>query len=421
MAKKKEPKLEHAPTKKQLSHWQKQARRQRLIGIIGAVTIVAALAVMISGWYFKQYVPVDKPMRETVLEVNGQKFSMAYYIDAIDYMLGDYASDYVSYYLDYVENSIEQIALIKAESAAMGVTVTEADIDQYIKENAIGSDNQATRDIIQGQLLIQRLQSDYFEPQVPASGEYREVLAMFLESQSQLEDIKAQIDAGADFGELAAEYSLENTTQSGEGSLGSHPNGIFDYLTGTTGFDDAIFSQPIGTWGTFADSETSKQVGYWLVKVTERNEDNTEVSVSAMLLSSMEEAQSVKSRLDAGEDFDTLAEEFSQIWSETDGADLGAIASTTTAAYKSYIFDETTAIGAVSDPIKDTASATDGGYWLFKVLNSEVKDISSDDKDDFINKAYNKWIADLQESNADNIHNSLDDAKKLFATNYFKS
>ncbi len=421
MAKNKEPKPEHAPTKKQLSHWQKQARRQRIIGVVGLVTIIAALAVIISGWYFKQYQPIDKPMKETVLEVNGQKYSMAYYIDAIDYMLGDYASSYASYYLDYVENSIEQIALIKTESAKMGFTVTENDIDQYMEENSIESDNQATRDIIQGQLLIQKLESDYFEPLVPVSAEYREVIAMFLESQSQLNDIKARIDAGADFGELAAEYSLESTTKGSNGSLGSHPSGIFDYTVGTSGLDDAIFSQQIGAWGTFADSETSKQMGYWLVKVTERNDDNSEVHVAAILLSSLEEAQSVKSRLDAGEDFDTLAQEFSQSWSETDGADLGAIVSTTTAAYKSYIFDETTAIGTVSDPIKDTASATDGGYWLFKVLNSEVKDISSEDREDFVSKAFNKWIEGLQESNADNIHVYLDEAQRAFAVDYFSS
>ncbi len=258
------------PTKKQLSQWQKQALRQRLIGIIGAVTIVAALAVMISGWYFKQYVPVDKPMKETVLEVNGQKYSMSYYIDAMDYMLGDYASSYASYYIDYVRNSIEEIALIKAGSPDLGITVTNDDVDQYIKENSITNVNQATRDIIQGQLLIQKLESDHFEPQVPLTAEYREVLAMFLESQSQLEDIRAQIDAGADFGDMAAEYSLNSATKSDSGSLGSHPSGTFDYTLGTDGFDNIIFSQAIGKWGTFADSETSKQLGYWLVKVTER-------------------------------------------------------------------------------------------------------------------------------------------------------
>ncbi len=421
MAKNKENKSEHAPTKKQLSQWQKQALRQRMIGIIGAVTIVAALAVMISGWYFKQYVPVDKPMKETVLEVSGQKYNVAYYVDAIDYMLGDYASDYASYYLDYVVNSIEQIALIKAESANMGVTVTEADVEQYMKENAIENDNQATRDIIQGQLLIQKLESDHFEPQVPLTAEYREVLAMFLESQSQLEDIKAQIDAGADFGDMAAEYSLESTTQGSDGSLGSHPSGIFDYTLGTEGFDDVIFSQAIGTWGTFTDSESAKSVGYWLVKVTERNEDNTEVSVSAMLLSSLEEAQSVKSRLDAGEDFDTLAQEFSQSWSETDGSSLGAITDETTAVYESYIFDDTVGLGTVSDPIKDTSQSTKGGFWLFKVLSSETQDVSSDDSDDFVAKAFNEWVEALEESNADNIHNYLDDEMRTFIIDYFKS
>jgi hypothetical protein len=140
-----------------------------------------------------------------------------------------------------------------------------------------------------------------------------------------------------------------------------------------------------------------------------------------MLLSSLEEAQSVKSRLDAGEDFDTLAQEYSQNWSETDGASLGAIKSDTTAVYKDYIFDENTAIGAVSDPVKDTSASTKGGYWLFKVLGSETQDVSSDDSDNLVAKAFNEWVAGMKESSSDDIHEYLDDTMKTFIVNYFKS
>jgi parvulin-like peptidyl-prolyl isomerase len=416
LAKKKEPQAVHPPTKRQLTHWQKQALRQRIIAIAGAVTILAVVAVIVSGWYFKQYLPIDKPMRETVVEVNGHKFSMAYYVDALKYVVGDYTS-YVSYYLDYVEQAIEQVELIKEESAKLGISVTDDDVNQYIKENSLDN-NQAVRDMVRGQLLSEKLSSDYFGPQVPASAEHRDVLAMFVESQSQLDDIKARVDAGADFGQLATDSSLDSTTQGNKGAMGSHPKGIFDYLLSTTGLDDAIFAQQVGTWGKFQDTARTKQVGYWLVNVTEKKDDNSQVHVSGMLLSSLEEAQSIKTRLDAGEDFTTLAQQYSQNWSDTSKDDLSWITSDSTAAYKSYVFDTATAIGAVSAPIKDTNQGTKGGYWLFKVLDSAIRDISADDKTDLTNKAFNDWLTALQADTVNNkITNNLDEAKKAFAAN----
>jgi parvulin-like peptidyl-prolyl isomerase len=423
LAKKNEPQADHPPTRRQLTHWQKQALRQRIIAIAGTITILAAVTVIVVPGYFNWYVPTIKPMRETVVEVNGHKFSMTYYVDALRYWEAVYESMYSTggqtfyqYITDSVEQNIEQNEIIKEASVKLGITVSDDEVNQYIKDNSLGN-NLAVKDIVRGQLLSQKLTNDYFGPQVPTSGEQRDVLAMFLESQSQLDDIKAQINAGADFWQLAADNSLESTTQGDKGALGSHFKGVFDYLLSTTGLDDAIFAQQVGAWGDFHDADTAKQVGYWLVKVTERNSDNSQVHVSGMLLSSLEEAQSVKSQLDAGADFTTLAQQYSQKWSDTSKDDLGWITTDSTAVYQSHVFNTATAIGAVSDPIKDTSQSTKGGYWLFKVVGSTTGDISSDDKTDLTNKAFNDWLTALQADTTNNkIINSLDDAKKAFAT-----
>ena len=414
MAKKNEPQAVHPPTRRQLTHWQKQARRQRLIGIIGTVIIAGVVIFLGVGWYFQEYVPVIKPMRETVVEVNGHKFSMAYYVDALRYFAGGQTS-YISYILDIVEQNIEQIELMKEECVKLDITVSDSEVSQYIKDNSLAS-NQAVKDIIRGQLLRTKLLSDYFGAQVPLSAEYRDVLAMFLESQSQLDDIKARVDAGADFGQMAADNSLDSTTKGNKGSMGSHPSGVFDYLLGTTGFDDAIFTQQVGAWGSFPDAEKTKQVGYWLVKVTEKKDDNSQVHVSGILLGSLEEAQAVKNRLDAGEDFTTLAQQYSQKWSDTSKDDLGWITADSADAFKNYVFDTATAIGAVSAPIKDTNQSTKGGYWLFKVPDSAVKDVSAADKTDLTNQAFNTWLTALQADTVNNkITNHMDEAKKTFA------
>ena len=414
MAKKKVPQAERPLTKKQLTHWQKQALRQRIIAVSGVVTIIAVVAVIVSGWYFKQYVPIDKPMHETVIEVNGQKFSMGYYVDAIKYFIGGQTA-YIQYALDPVVTNIEQIELMRENSGSLGVTVTDAEIHQQIVDNAY-TDSQAVRDIVRGQLIREKLLSDYFAPKVPASGEQRDVLAMFVESQSQLDAIKAQVDAGADFAQFAKDSSLESTTQGDGGALGSHASGVFDYLVDTKGLDDVIFSQPIGAWGTYNDTTKTKSVGYWIVKITDRNTDNTQVRLSGMLLSSMDEAQSIKARVDAGEDFTTLALQYSQKWSDTAKDDLGWIKSDSTAIYAAFAFSTDNAVGSVSPAVKDTSATTKGGYWLFKPLSAVTQDLSSNDKTSLGNKAFNAWLAALQADSANKITSNLDEARKAFAT-----
>ncbi len=414
MAKKKETQAERPLTKRQLTHWQKQALRQRIIAISGVVTIVAVVAVIVSGWYFKQYIPIDKPLQETVIEVNGQKFSMSYYVDAIEYFIGGQTA-YIQYALDPVVTNIEQIELMRENSGSLGVTITDAEVNKQIADNSLTS-NKAVRDIIRGQLIREKLLSDYFGPKIPTSGEQRDVLAMFVESQDQLDSVKAQVDAGADFGQLAKNNSLESTTQGDSGALGSHASGVFDYTVDTTGLDAAIFSQAVGTWGTYNDTSKTKSVGYWIMKITERNTDNTQVRLSSMLLGSMEEASSVKARLDDGEDFTTLAQQYSQNWSDTAKDDLGYITSDSTAVYKAFAFSTDNAVGSVSTVIKDTSATTKGGYWLFKSLSTVTQDLTSDDKTSLSNKAFNAWLTGLQADSANKITSSLDDAKKAFAT-----
>ena len=70
MAKKRIEKPKRKPTKRQLSRWQKQKRRQRLIVSIGTSVVIIALGLLVAGIYFQWYLPQEKPFKETVVEVN---------------------------------------------------------------------------------------------------------------------------------------------------------------------------------------------------------------------------------------------------------------------------------------------------------------------------------------------------------------
>ena len=82
MAKKKVERPPREVTKRQLSRWQQQKKRQRIIAVTG-ISIIAAVVILVgAGWYIGQY----RPLHQTVITVNDTKFDMNYYIRCLNYM-----------------------------------------------------------------------------------------------------------------------------------------------------------------------------------------------------------------------------------------------------------------------------------------------------------------------------------------------
>jgi len=412
--------------KKQRSHWQKQELRQRIIGFIGVAVVAVVVIMLAAGWFFKQYLPIDRHMRTTVIEACGEKYSMSYFVDMLAYQTGSYADyGWAEYFLDGVEKSVIDSAVLRTACAKLGISVSDDDVRQCIKElqaeyqyyhGTSLKESAALRDYARYVLLIQLLRDNYYGPEIPATAEHRDVLAMLLESQSQVDEIRARLAVGEDFETLAGQFSLNSETKENKGILGSHPKGIFDKILGVDGMDAAIFSQAVGGYGVYSDSSVGKLAGYWLVKVTERNEDNSEVRVSGMLLSSLDEAEAIKARLNRGENFTALAEQYSQCWTDENKDDLGWIKSASV-AYGDYVFNKSNAIGKVSEPIQDLSQTTKGGYWLFKVTASVPdKNITSQDRSDLITKAIQDWLdGEKADTQVYSITSYLDDEKRDFA------
>lgn len=422
MSKKKVEKPKRKVTKRQLSRWQRQKRRQRIILTAGISIIVAVVGIVSAGLYYQWYVPEVKPLKETVIEVNGTEFRMDYYIEALKFQLGEYYY-LVEYYLDPVLESIKQNELIRQGALALGFSVSDDEIRQEIEvrqeiEERDYPDNQAVRDIVRAQLLITKLIEEYFEPQVPTSTEQRHILAMFLESQSQANEVRDRLEAGEDFTELAGELSLDNLTKEENGDLGWRPRGVLNGLLNTTVVDNYAFSQPVAVLSQpIFDEEKSKGLGYWLVQVLERRAEPEEAHVQAMLLASEEEAQSIRTRLEDGEDFAQLAAELSLLPNASDDkGDLGWITKGTMGqAVEEFIFSIDTEVGSLSQPIRDEGQTTSGGYWLLKVLDSDIREISDEDRDLLVSKAMDDWMSSLLDDPENNIVSYLDDELREFA------
>ena len=119
----------HQPTKHQLSHWQKQKRRQRIILIAGMTIIAAVFIIVGTGVYRGWYLPDYKPSHETIIEVNGTKYDMNYYIKAAE-LQSQGQTQYIQYFLDPVVTSLEQAEVIRQEALKLGISVSDAEIDK---------------------------------------------------------------------------------------------------------------------------------------------------------------------------------------------------------------------------------------------------------------------------------------------------
>ena len=410
------------PTRHQLSHQQQQKRRQRLFLIIGIAVISVVGGILGGGWYKNEYLP----MRETVISVNDTDFTMGYYVDILRAQGGVYEQIYgpeqSSYYLqglpDQVERFIQQTELMRQAAVGLGIAVSDAEVTEVFKEGD-PSLSQDYRELVRHDLLVQRLLDEHFEQQIPESSEQRHIMAMFLESESQAVSTRASLAEGEDFATLASELSLEKLSPEGEGDFDWHPVGILSERFGLSVVEDYAFSVEAGTLSQpLYDEERVKEGGYWLAEVLEKDEDASGelFHVGVMLLGSEEEAQEIRARLEEGEDFATLAEEYSQHEaSREDGGDLDWLGpDDIEPVLEDFILNSE--VGTLSEPVRDDTAATTGGYWLVKVVaEEESRQISDDDREFLKAEVLDDWINSLWDDPNNKFESYLSSAQKAWA------
>lgn len=404
MAKKRIGKPRREATRRQLSHWQKQKRRQRIIRGVGIFIVATVLGIMGAGWYVSTY----QPLHQVVVEVNSTEFNMDYYIKMLEF----YGSGQPVSFLPAVANDIvvviQRNELVRKGALKLGIVVTAQEVKEEL-ENHDPPFNDAHRDIVRTQLVTRKLLDKHFEQTVPRLAEQRHIMAMFLEGENQADEIRARIVAGEDFAELAAELSLDGFSKDNQGDLGWHPEDILVELLASSIPVDSAFDSGTGVLSQpLYDEEKAKSLGYWLVKIADSRQEPEQVQVQAMLLGSEQEAQEVSARLEAGEDFAELARELSRHEAtKSSGGDFDWLSSGDVLPGANFaawadIFELET--GELSQPIPDDMQVTAGGYWLLRVLDKEdSKQISDDDRDLLKSKALNDWVFALWDDPANEV------------------
>jgi len=394
---------ERAPTKHQLSKWQRQMRIRRIV-IIAAVVFLVGISSWVGYEYYKDY--KSDPLRQVVIKVNNVSFTMEYYVKLLNGYTAGMNSTELYYMGDTIANDIAN-DIIKTEvlrqgAKNLGIEVTSEEIDAKLKEAGL-PDDEVYRYMAKGVLLQEKL-DEYFGSQLPDTMEQAHVQAMLVESEEVATELIAEIEAGGNFTALAKEFSCNSSV---EGDLGWLPRELMP----NTMIADAAFnitpgeiSQPI------YNKTATKDVGYWLIEVTDKQDD--EINALVMLLGSEAEAEYVKAEL-VSRNFSSLAREYSQHESKDEGGELGSLKP---GDMGSDAFDEVAfnlPVNEVSEPVKDKSVRTIGGYWLVEVIDRGDRELDETVKKELIDNRFNSSLAEWKENSI--IENLLDEGKRAWA------
>lgn len=402
MAKKqKKLKPTKVPTKRQLSRWQRQEKRRRVIIIAAAVFLAGILGYVGYDVGYGYYDAEIRPLREVMIEVNDTSFTTGYYVKLLDAYTEGQDPSQVYYMADVASRQIIRDELIRQGADSLGISVETQEIDEGMEEIDL-PDEEVYRDAITAILLSEKLLEDYFGSQLADTMEQAHIQVMLVESKEIADEVRAKIESGQEFSALIEEFSCD--PQVG-GDLDWLPQELMSDTLGDIAFslEPGEISQPV------YDDSTSKSVGYWLIQVTDTDEEKG-IQAKAMLLSSKKEANEVKDKLDSGEDFADLAKEYSQHESKDSGGELGwRKQGDMSDAFDEVAFNLTS--NELSEPVRDTSVQTKGSYWIVKDLDRGEHELSEEVKEALNNQHLSDWIKEREENSTI----SIAEARELWA------
>ncbi len=359
--------------------------------------LVAVVGYAVHGFYENEI----KPFREVAIEVNGVSFDMGYYVDMLDAQTKGMDASNVYYETDWVATYVEEAELMRQAAENLGISVGNQEIDEKIEEYGLPN-NKAYRDMVRTDLLTEKLR-DYFASLLPGNMEQAHIQVMLVESEQVADDVVGEIEGGGNFTALLEEFSSDPQVQ---GDLGWLPQELMPNLL----IGDAVFGPEPGELIEIYDDSATKDVGYWIIEVTEKDEERG-INARAILLGSEAEAEEVRVRLASG-NFTALAEEYSQHESKDDGGELGWLKEgDMTAAFEKVALE--LPLDQVSEPVKDEEVTTKGGYWIVQILEKGEHELSEQSGERLANEDLIQWLTDFKDSSE--VENHIDESKKLWA------
>jgi len=262
-------------------------RKQKINTIITVTAILAVIAIVIGIAYYLIYV---MPMNRIIIKVNDDSINAGYLIKRC--LMSDDPED-----INTMRYRLANELLIKQGAPEYGIDVTEADIDQAIKDNAqiaSGSETEISnaevqqwyrqqlnasqlsekryREYVSIIIMSQRLNT-LLGDAVPNLAEQVHLHDIVVQGSTTAQEIKSRLESGEDFATIAREVSLDTETKENGGDMGWIPIDVLDAAVAfyVSDLELGEFSEPIamGSDDTSGDT-TGAYIPYAIFMVSER-------------------------------------------------------------------------------------------------------------------------------------------------------
>lgn len=251
--------------------------------IAGVVLLAIAGVGLIGYGFFSDYRAGQHRPDSTAVRVDNTEFTLRYYTERLKTYIrqvGGAGSQLAQYNIAFsavTEQIVQETILlrfagdegqtatsdeIKTQIATtLGINASDPNFDARFQEELArsGLTEDQYNDMMKAAVLRKKM-SDKYTAAIPASAEsihYRQILVA---TQAEADDIRAQVEGGADFAQLAAEKSLDTQTNQSGGDAGWTPRGVL-----SKELEDALFALNANAVTTYPISSR-----VWVYQVLEK-------------------------------------------------------------------------------------------------------------------------------------------------------
>lgn len=417
---------ERAPSKLQISKWERQKKMQRIILVCGAFIIVAVLGIIGFGYYdfsIKPSLAEKQELSQPALKVNDRVFSNDFLLKILIFFgLQQPETQVTNRLLDSTVTFLQNSEIIAQEARKLNINLSPAEIDKEMRKSFTGKEEdfarilrskleesglaeEEYRTLVEWELNGQKVRDEFIKPGVPAEEMQTQVERILLRTEDEARKVAEQLQSGATFSTLVKAQSQDTASKDKDGNTG--------WITRDEvgkAFDEVAFklkkteiSQP------FFDDSAFVKGGYWIVKVTDKQD--TGVKVQGILLRTEGEAREVKTRLEQGEDLAGLAREISlDLFAKETGGELGQITKGSyTPDFEQVVFNLEP--GQLGGPVFDAVRTIKGGYWVVRAAEEpQMRPLEKSRLEARQQEAFQKWFEEKKKDYL--VETYLDDDKK---------
>jgi foldase protein PrsA len=235
-------------------------RSPRFYATAGVILLVVAAVAVVGFGFLSDYLAKQGRPDSTAVQVGDAKYTVREFTARLKSYVtqqGGARSQAAAYQSAFpgISNQLIQEAVIVQFASEKDVSATDDDVNAEVGKRAgitaddanfqaryqeevkkSGLEEPGYRKMISAAALVQKL-TDVFKAAVPAAAESVHYRQIVVADQAAADDIKAKIEAGGDFAQLAKDRSTDTQTKDQGGDAGWVPRGLFDAAVENTIFD----------------------------------------------------------------------------------------------------------------------------------------------------------------------------------------